>query len=238
MRIAAAAAVATLTIFGCVTSPACAQSATQRIAGARFEALAKPMIAHVHIQGDTELHQAYPIPDQTVPSGAVSLVVGSALVNPAFVNVPIEIDVDGHFVRNVFVGYKVQQYVRTAVAAVDLDPGTVLGYADLKMARVAYNGERTNGIEALVGRKVLGAVRAGSPIAIELTQTNQIVHAGSTVVLIIHDGGVDVVTDVVARSSGGLGDEVGLYNPQTNKSLSGTVIGPDRVELDLSGGTL
>jgi flagella basal body P-ring formation protein FlgA len=57
-------------------------------------------------------------------------------------------------------------------------------------------------------------------------------------VLIIHDGGVDVVADVVARSSGGLGDQVALYNPQTNKSLSGTVIGPDRVELDLSGGTL
>jgi flagella basal body P-ring formation protein FlgA len=54
--------------------------------------------------------------------------------------------------------------------------------------------------------------------------------------LIIHDGGVDVVADVVARQSGGLGDEIALFNPQTNKALSGTIIGPDRCELNLSGG--
>ncbi|MHB8144911.1 MAG: flagella basal body P-ring formation protein FlgA [Vulcanimicrobiaceae bacterium] len=39
-----------------------------------------------------------------------------------------------------------------------------------------------------------------------------------------------------ARTSGGLGDQVQIYNPSTNKSLSGTVTGPGRVELDLSGG--
>ena len=56
-------------------------------------------------------------------------------------------------------------------------------------------------------------------------------------VLIVHDDGVSVVADVVARTGGGLGDQVSIYNPQTNKTLSGTVIGPDRVELNLSGDT-
>ena len=231
----AAAATLALAFFGCVPSVACAQSTTQRIAGNRFEQLAKPVIANVHLTGDVALLQAYPIPDQIVPPGTVSLVVGSAMLNPVFVNVPIEINVNGHFIRQIFVGYKVQQYVHTAVAARDLVPGTVLTASDVKIARVPFDGQRTNGSAVLVGRRVLSAIRAGQPISIEITQTNQIVKAGNTVVLIVRDDGVNVVADVVARSSGGLGDEVALYNPQTNKTLSGTVVGPDRVELDLSG---
>jgi flagella basal body P-ring formation protein FlgA len=233
----AAAAIATLAFIGCVPSVAFAQATTQRITGKRFVQLSKPAIANVHPDGDAELQLAYPIPDQTVPAGAVSLVVGNAMVNPVFVNVPIEIDIDGHFIRQVFVGYKVQRYVQAAVAAHDLVPGTVLTAADVTTARIPWSGQRTNGADVLVGRRIVSPIRAGQAIAMESTQTDQIVKAGATVVLIVHDGGVSVVADVVARSSGGLGDQVALYNPETNKTLSGTVIGPDRVELDLSGGT-
>ncbi len=235
MNITAAAALALLACFGCVPAMACAQPVSQRIVGTRFEALAKPALTHVALSGDAALLPAFPIPDQTVPAGDVSLVVGTALVNPAYVNVPIEIDVNGKFVRQIFVGYRVQRYVQTAVAARDLVPGTVLGADDVAIARVPFNGQRSNSAEVLVGRKVVSATRAGQPISIESTQANQIVKPGSTVVLIVHDGGVSVVADVVARTGGGLGDEISMYNPQTRTTLSGTVIGPDRVELDLSG---
>lgn len=235
MRKVAAALTLLLAVLACAPGPVCAQAATQRIAGKRFEALAKPLLHSVQLSGDSALIPAFSIPDQIVPLGAVSLVVGSALVNPAYVNVPIELDVDGKYNRTVFVGYRVQRYVRTAVAAHDLVAGTVLSAGDVAMARVPFNGQRTNGADVLVGRKILTPIRAGAPVAIELTQTNQIVKAGATVILIVHDGGVSIVADVVARSNGGLGDEVSVYNPQTNKTLSGTVIGPDRVELDLSG---
>lgn len=232
--IAAVAVVAALAFLGCGTVPARAAT-VQHIAGKRFEQLAKPALAGLSFPGDVSLVQAYPIPDQTVPEGSVHLVRGSALVNPSYVNVPIEIEVDGRFLREVFVGYRVQKYVRTAVATRDLVPGTVLSANDVTMTRVPFNGQRVNGVEALIGRRVVSATRAGQPIAIESTQTNQIVKAGNTVVLIVHDGGVSVVAEVVARSSGGLGDEISVYNPQTSKTLSGTIVGPDRVELDLSG---
>jgi flagella basal body P-ring formation protein FlgA len=45
-----------------------------------------------------------------------------------------------------------------------------------------------------------------------------------------------LTADVVARTGGGLGDSVTVYNAETNKLLSGTVTGPDRVELVLPGG--
>ncbi|HET9028948.1 MAG TPA: flagellar basal body P-ring formation chaperone FlgA [Candidatus Aquilonibacter sp.] len=236
--IAAAAVVTVLAFIGCGPVAACAQSATQHVSGARVEALAKTATRSFSLTRDQELVQAYPIPDQIVPAGHVALVVGTPLVNVSYINVPVAIDLDGKFLRQVFVGYKIQQFVHTAVAAHDLVPGTVLSEDDVKMARIPFTGQRVNGVDALVGRRVLGAIRAGQPIAIESTQTNQIVKPGSTVVLIVHDGGVSVVADVVARTGGGLGEEIQMWNPQTRKSLSGTVIGPDRVELDLSGGAL
>lgn len=236
--IVTAAAVSLLAFFGCVPVAACAQSTTQHIAGKQFEKLAKSATRSVQLTGDEALLQAYPIPDQTVPAGTLALTVGTPIANMAYINVPVSISVDGTFVRQVFVGYRIQQYVRTAVAAHDLVPGTVLADGDVTMARVPYTGQRINGVDVLMGRRILSAIRAGQQIAIESTQTNQIVKPGSTVVLIVHDGGVAVVADVVARTGGGLGDEVQLYNPQTRKSLSGTIIGPDRVELDISGGAL
>jgi flagella basal body P-ring formation protein FlgA len=238
MRAIVAAAAALLAFFGCVPVAACAQAATQHIAGKRFETLAKSATRSITLTGDQALIQAYPVPDQIVPEGHVSLAAGTPIYNSSYINVPVTIDLDGKFLRQVFVGYRVQQYVRTAVAARDLVPGTVLTEGDVTIARVPFTGQRINGVEALIGRRVLNAIRQGQQIAIESTQTNQIVKPGSTVVLIVHDGGVAVVADVVARTGGGLGDEIQLYNPQTRKALSGTVIGPDRVELDISGGAL
>lgn len=234
-RTLAAAVTAAFASIGFATAAVCAQPAVQQIAGARFSSLAKPALRALRFTGDVRLVQAYPIPDQTIPTGAVSLVRGSAMVSPSYVNVPIQIDVNGHFVRQVFVGFRVQKYVMAAVAAHDLVPGTVLTANDVRMERVPFDGQRVNGANVLIGRRVISATRKGQPIAIESTQTNQIVKAGSTIVMIVQDDGVSVVADVVARSSGGLGDEISVYNPQTQKTLSGTVVGPDRVELDLSG---
>jgi flagella basal body P-ring formation protein FlgA len=239
MRIAAAAIALLLagSLFG---APATARAqafggATQRISGKQFEALAKRAVANIDLPANSALVQAAPIRDQVVVAGDASLVVETPLTNPSYVNVPIDVAVDGAFVRTVFVGYRVQGYVRTAVAAHDLVAGTVIADSDVTMARVPYNGRLANGTDVLIGRKVVVPFRKGQPVFIEETQTNMIVKPGSSVVLIVMDGDVSVVAEAVARTGGGLGDEVMVYNPTTNKQLSGTVVGPDRVQLDIMG---
>jgi flagella basal body P-ring formation protein FlgA len=207
----------------------------QRISGKTFEKLAKHAIASVDVPEDEALIQSSPVRDQLVGQGTVSLTVESPMVTPSYINVPIEIDLDGAFLRTLFVGYRVQPYVHTAVASHDIVAGTVITADDVQMARVPAFGRMANGTQVLVGRKVFSAFRKGQPIYIEATMTNEIVKAGSVVVLIVNDGGVSIVTEVQARSGGGLGDQVSIYNPQTNKTLSGTVIGPGRVELDIMG---
>jgi flagella basal body P-ring formation protein FlgA len=208
---------------------------TQTVPGSRFETLAAPVERSVHLSGDARLVQAFPVANQVLPVGRVSLAVKSAIVTPSYVNVPIEIDVNGSFLRQIFVGYRVERYVQTAIATHDLVPGTVLSASDLRMSRIVYTGQQTNGMDALIGRQVNEAVRSGAPVPIEMTQVNQIVKAGQTVTLIVDDGGVSVAADVVANTSGGLGEQVSVYNPQTHKVLTGTVVGPDRVELNLTG---
>jgi flagella basal body P-ring formation protein FlgA len=229
-------AVATLLALCAVVSTAQAdQRATQRIAGGRFAVLAARVARALPADPDAALVAAFTVPDQTVAAGSVALVVRPAMVTPSYVNVPIEVDVNGRQDRVIFVGYRVVHYVETAVAAHDLAPGSVLVASDLKMARVPYLGHNANGVDVLVGRHIASSFTQGQAISIDQTQTNQIVKPGASVVMIVRDGGVVLVADVVARNGGGLGDQVTVYNASTNKTLSGTVVGPDRVELDLLG---
>jgi flagella basal body P-ring formation protein FlgA len=208
----------------------------QVVSGQRIAQAASREIAAMAHDADHQYVAASVVPDQLVSGDRVALRVQSPIGTPAFVNVPVAIDVDGKLDRTIYVGYRMQQYVETAVAAHDIVPGTVLSADDLAMARVPYTGRPGNGITALVGRKAIESVLKGQQVTIEATSVNQIVKAGATVVLIVRDGGVEVSADAVARTSGGLGDQVSVYNPSTNKALSGTVTGPNTVELDISGG--
>ncbi len=208
----------------------------QVLSGERIALAASREIATLTHDADHEYVAVSVVPDQVLTGDSVAVHAESPVGSPSFVNVPVRIDVDGKLDRTIYVGYRMQQYIETAVAARDLVPGSILSEDDLAMARVPYTGRAGNGVDALVGRKTLEALLKGQPITIADTSVNQIVKAGSTVVLIVRDDGVQVTADVVARTSGGLGDQVSVYNPSTNKALSGTVTGPGTVVLDISGG--
>jgi flagella basal body P-ring formation protein FlgA len=209
---------------------------TQRISGERIALLAAREVAAISHAVDRSFVPVSAVPDQIVSDGHVDLRAQSPVGTSAFVNVPVQIEVDGHLDRTVLVGYRVQQYIETAVAAHDLAPGTVLTAQDLKVTRVPYTGRPGNGIDVLLGRRVQSAVLKDQPIPIEATAVNQIVKAGSTIVFIVRDSGVAVAADAIARTGGGLGDQVFVFNPSTRKALSGVVTGPGTVELDISGG--
>lgn len=210
--------------------------AVQRVSGKRIAALAAHALAAVPRDADRDFVAASIVPDQVVSEGTLALRAGTPVGTSAFVNVPIQIAVNGKVDRTLMVGYRVQQYVETAVAAHDMAPGVVLSAQDLTLARVPFTGAPANGIDVLIGRQISESVLKGEPVRVSATAVNQIVKAGSTIVFIVRDSGVAISADAIARTGGGLGDQVFVYNPSTHKALSGTVTGPGTVELDISGG--
>src|SRR6202035_2219804 len=104
---------------------------------------------------------------------------------------------------------------------------------DLVLARVLSNGRPAVDLNSLVGRKIRMATPRGAAIFVEQNSVNELVKAGSGAILVVRDGPVVLTADVIARTGGGLGESVTVYSAQTKKLLSGTVTGPDRVELVL-----
>ncbi len=217
-------------------APASAAAANQTVAGARIAAVADGIARTLVTGDDRTIAPAYTIADQQVPSGAVALAVsGEPFVSPSYASVAVAISVDGRVARTVLAGFRITTYVRTAVAAHDLPANALLADGDVTIARVAANGRPVVPVDALLGRRLRIALPKNAPLYVEQTTANQVVLAGQPAILVVHDGGVALAADVVARTGGALGDVVTVVNPQTNRALAGVVTGPARVEITLPG---
>ena len=211
--------------------------AMQIVAGTRLTALAD-RIAHGLSDGpDRAVSAAFTISDQRGPSGAVTVEPGGApYVSSTYVGVPVAIRVDGTVVRTVVAGFHVITYIETAVAAHDLAPGSLISAEDLTLTRVAATGRPAVGRDVLFGRRLNLAVAKGVPVYVEETSPDRVVRAGQAAILVIHDGPVSLMADVIARTGGAIGDTVTVINLQTQRAVAGIVTGPNRVELTLPGG--
>jgi flagella basal body P-ring formation protein FlgA len=209
--------------------------AMQIVPGSQMAAVAERSARAAVPDTNLALVAACTLVDQSLPTGAVALVPGTPQVNATYVSVPIAIDIDGVLVRTLYAGYRITTYVRMPVAAHDLAPGAVLGADDLSYARLPFGGRTGLDIDTFVGRKMRSAVARGDVLYPELTAVNEIVRAGMPALFIVHDGPVRLAADVIARTSGGLGDYVTIFDPQTQRALSGVVTGPNTVELTVPG---
>lgn len=207
----------------------------QLVPAAQIASLAERTARSLVPDPQRALAPAYTVSDQQVPAGTVAIVAGTPQVNATYVSVPIAIDVDGKLARTVFTGFRLTSYVHVPLAAHDLPAGTVLGPDDLTSGRMPFSGRPDIDVETVVGRKIRAAVAGGAVVLPEMTTVNVIVRAGMPAVLIVHDGPVRLAADVIARTSGGLGEYVTVFNPQTQRALSGVVTGPNTVELTLPG---
>ena len=226
----------TAAAFAAPSTVALVPVVSQNVAGSTIAAMADKLAYSLVHDPDRSVVPAFRVADQAVPLGEVSITPLKPMVYETYVAVPLQISVDGRVAKTITAGYRVQQYIHTAVAAHDLTPGTLIGPDDVVLARVLSNGRPSVDLASLEGRKLRSATPRGAAIFVEQTTINQLVKAGSGAILLVHDGPVVLTADVIARTGGGLGESVTVYNSQTNKLLSGTVTGPDRVELVLPGG--
>lgn len=227
---------ATAAAWSATSTVALAPVVVQTVSSKQIATLTDKIATGLVHDVDRSIVPAFRLADQTVPLGDITLTPLTPLVYPTYVAVPLQISVNGRVAKTITAGYRVQQYIHTAVAAHDLTPGTLLTADDVALARVLSNGRPAVDPSALVGRKIRSATVRGAQIFFEQTAVNELVKPGSGAILVVRDGPVALTADVIARTGGGLGESVTVYNSQTNKLLSGTVTGPDQVELVLPGG--
>lgn len=226
-------AIAVLTVL--IPAAVLAQPQNQVVTAARIAAVSDRLANTLLNDPDKSIAPAYSVTDQSVPGGEVTIVAGSPLINASFIAIPVTIQVDGKTRATIMTGYRIKQFIHTAVATHDIVPNTVLTEDDVTVERVAFIGRQPVEVAPLIGRRLRSQVAKGTPLFVELTSVVELVKAGTSVVLVVRDGPVALTADVVARTGGGLGDIVAVYNPSTRKALTGVVTGPNRVELILPG---
>jgi flagella basal body P-ring formation protein FlgA len=210
---------------------------TQRVDASRIAALAATSAHKLVNAHDKSLAAVYPAVSQIVPAGALAVTALPAQMTATYISVPVQIAVDGRLERTVYVGYRVTTFIMTAVASHDIAYGSVLGTDDVQLVRTPQlAGRLAVKLDDLVGRKVMHTIPSGTPVMVDDTQVNPVVGAGQPAQYIVRDGDVAVAVDVVAKSSGGIGQTVTVLNQSTGKTLTGTVVGPGMVEYKLPGG--
>jgi len=164
MKRAAALVAILLTVASTCASARAAAAATQVVPGSRIASIADRAAHAVVTDPERALAPAFAIVDQSVPAGDVGIVPGTPQVNPSYVSIPVAITVGGRVARTLYAGYRVTSFGRTAVAARDIAPGTVLADQDLVLTRVPANGRPAVDVASLVGRKLRAAAAPGYPI--------------------------------------------------------------------------
>ena len=98
-------------------------------------------------------------------------------------------------------------------------PGALLRPTTSRMARVL--SERPSRGRCRVADRPQGPLRdarAARRSSSNKRAVNELVKAGSGAILIVHDGRCALTADVIARTGGGLGESVTVYNSQTKQS--------------------
>jgi flagella basal body P-ring formation protein FlgA len=211
-----------------------APPAMQVVNGARLQTISDAWIRRIVKDARHQALLAYPVAEQRVLSGRTELrASASPVISPEYASLPVEIRVDGTLVRTVYVGYRIVTLVTMPVLTHAKHRGDMLSANDFHDEMRAADGRSPVDVSMLSGHICNADLAAGSVVRPEQTSVDQIVKAGSPVVLIVHDGGVALAADVIARTSGGFGEVVTVYDEPSRKVLSGLVTAPSRVELTL-----
>ena len=91
-------------------------------------------------------------------------------------------------------------------------------------------------IGSAVGKSVLRAFAAGSPLQLNALTETPAVRRGDSVSVIVHSGLASLKFEAVAETSGRTGEIVALRNPSNGKTFKARLLSPVLAELDIGPG--
>ena len=123
--------------------------------------------------------------------------------------------------------------IPAAVAQNPIRRGAVIAPSDLAIATVEYQRNRQyySDPTVLVGMAATRDMAKGQPFTARTTDDIAVVRSGSRVTIVHRKGSLKVSTPGRAMESGSIGDVIKVRNNRTRSIVSGTVTGPDTVEV-------
>lgn len=229
----AAFAAALLVLWTGFTKPVYADG-VQLIAGAKIASVGEREARHCLKDREHGL-LALGVVDQRLPSGRLAITAEAAQCSGSdYLNVPIRLIVNGQPIRSVLAGYRIVKYIWRPLAVHDLPQGHLLDREDFILTKIIDDNSQECDIQTLLGRSLTSALAQGHMPQSWQTASVQVVYSGEPVVLIIRDGNVALAADVVARTAGGIGEAVTVYDEHSERTMSAVVTAPGQVEVRLA----
>ena len=130
-------------------------------------------------------------------------------------------------VRNLTARVEVEALAEVAVAARQLDIGTVVTPADIvvrKMDLSAVKGRYLGSIREVAGKKMRSTLRANLPFRPDQLEKIPLIKAGQLVTIIAETDGMRVTITGKARSAGAEGDSIMVQNTSSLKEFPAQVV--------------
>lgn len=128
---------------------------------------------------------------------------------------------------------KLRWLLPAVVAQRPIKRGATITPSDLAIATIEYQRNRQyySNPRDLVGMEATRDTAKDQPFTARITNDVEIIRSGSTVRIIHKRGSLIVSAPGRAMESGSMGDVIKVRNQRTRSVLSGTVTGPDTVEV-------
>ncbi len=180
-------------------------------------------------QPSLPLHNPYP-QAATLQVSGVRVTAGDRFVAAVEIHVgdrpPLSLTLSGSF----------QRLLGVPVPAATIAAGTLLGPAHFETLWLAQNrirGDWLARVAEVEGREAYRALVAGQPVAGDAIGPPRLVRRGEPVTVVFAEGGLRLETTATARSGGGRGDVVEVENSVSGAVVTGRVIGPARIAVEV-----
>ena len=180
-----------------------------------------------------------PRPTTVEASVTSDLVLASAALNPMSGRFEISFEVPGSTIIRKplrFTG-SVVETIEVAVTTRALPAGAIIKDSDLTIERLPKQkvaGETLGTAHDAIGLALRSAARAGQPLRRTDLMKPQAVHRDDNVTLVYEVPGILLTTRGKALEAGAEGDVINVLNLQSKRTIQGTVMGPNRVNILVS----
>ena len=214
---------------------------TERVQAADVIEVARESLRTLTTGKDIQFQPTGDVADLLVPAGSeparLRLRRGVLDLRSGKNSVPVEVLVDGSTYQTIWTSWDVIKWRSVLVLTCDVPAGERLSSDCVEQKRVSEDESGANlGISraALIGTRAARALRRGEILQRNDISQLELIHRGDSIVLEVKKGTVSARVSAIASEDGHLGERIRIVTVDTQRELTGVVIGRDRVRIDMT----